>query len=102
MKISTLRQHCAKVFKYLRKRRVNSTMTLEPTDFSVTGVVKKLGFTIQQAAGDIKGRKQEMEVVLDAKEEERTYLSLSYYSNALMGSFIMDVCIGMILTRYFV
>jgi hypothetical protein len=41
-----------------------------------------------------------MEVLLDAKEDQKTVLGLSYYSNALMQSQIMDVTVGYLLTKY--
>jgi len=59
-------------------------MTLDATLFSVTNVVKKLGFKIQRLSQQPKGRNNEMEVLLDAKEDQKNVLGLSYYSNALM------------------
>lgn len=44
-------------------------MTLDPTLFSVTKVVKKLGFKIKKLAEQPKGRNNEMEVLLDAKDD---------------------------------
>jgi hypothetical protein len=48
-----------------------------------------------------KGQNTEMEVVLDAKDDQKTVLGLSYYSNALMQQFILDCCIGYMLNRHF-
>lgn len=59
-------------------------MTLDPTLFSVTKVVKKLGFKIKKLAEQPKGKNNEMEVLLDAKDDQKTILGLSYYSNELM------------------
>jgi hypothetical protein len=59
-------------------------MTLDPTLFSVTKVIKKLGFKIRKLAIQPKGRNAEMEVVLEAKDDQKIELGLSYYSNALM------------------
>jgi len=48
-----------------------------------------------------KGKNDEQEVILDAREDQKNLLSLCYYSNTLLQSLIMDVCIGYILQRNF-
>lgn len=42
-----------------------------------------------------------MEVVLAAKEDQKNELGLSYYSNALMQSQILDCCMAFLLTKHF-
>ena len=42
-----------------------------------------------------------MEVILDPKEDQKTILGLSYYSNALMQQLIMDCCVGYLLRKHF-
>lgn len=74
-------------------------MTLEPTVESITNVIKKLGFQVKKAKEQPKGKNDEMEVILDAREDWKNLLSLSYYSNMILMSFILDFCICYILTR---
>jgi len=38
-----------KVYRYLKARKVPSVMTLDPTLFSITKVVKNLGFKVKKA-----------------------------------------------------
>jgi hypothetical protein len=99
--LRTLVANCIQVFRYFKSRKINSLMTLDPTLFSVTKVVKKLGFKIRKLAIQPKGRNAEMEVVLEAKDDPKIELGLSYYSNALMQSQIMDCCIAFLLTKHF-
>ena len=65
----TLLANCIAVYRYLKVRKVPSVMTLDPTLFSITKVVKKLGFKIQLQAVQPKGRNNEMEVILDPKDD---------------------------------
>ena len=44
IELRKLLSNCIKVYRYLKQRKVSSVMTLDPTIFSVTKVVKKLGF----------------------------------------------------------
>jgi hypothetical protein len=99
--LRTLLANSIQVYRYFKARGINSLMTLDPTLFSITKVIKKLGFKIRKLAIQPKGRNNEMEVVLDAKEDQKNELGLSYYSNALMQSQIMDCCIAFLLTKHF-
>jgi hypothetical protein len=101
IELRTLVANCIQVFRYFKSRKINSLMTLDPTLFSVTKVVKKLGFKIRKLAIQPKGRNAEMEVLLEAKDDPKIELGLSYYSNALMQSQIMDCCIAFLLTKHF-
>jgi glycerol-3-phosphate O-acyltransferase len=42
-----------------------------------------------------------MEVVLAAKEDFKNELGLSYYSNQIMQSQILDCCVAFLLTKHF-
>lgn len=99
--LTTLLANSISVFRYFKARKINSSMTLDPTLFSITKVIKKLGFKIMKLAVQPKGRNNEMEVVLDAKNDQKIELGLSYYSNALMQSQILDCCIAFLLTKHF-
>ena len=101
MNFSSLQRACQRIFKYLKNRNVNAIITRDPTVIAITNVVKKLGFRTQKLAVQPKGMSDEKEVILQAREDEKTLLSLSYYSNSLLQSFIMDVCIAYILQRRF-
>jgi hypothetical protein len=57
------------VHKYFKARKVNSLITLTPSLFAITKVVKKLGFKIRLMAVQPKGRNNEMEVLLAAKDD---------------------------------
>lgn len=46
VQMRNLLANCIAVHRYLKARRVPSVMTIDPTLFSVTKVVKKLGFKI--------------------------------------------------------
>jgi len=84
--LRTLLFNCVQVHRYLKAKKINSLMSLDPSLFTVTKVVKKLGFKIRKLAIQPKGRNNEMEVMLDPKEDQKNQLGLSYYSNALMQS----------------
>lgn len=99
--VSSVLASCNKLFKFLKKRNVNSTMTLSATKDSIINIIKRLGFKLQKLAVQPKGKNDEMEVVLSAREDQKTLLSLSYYSNMLVMQFIMDCCICYILTPLF-
>lgn len=79
--LRTLHANCIKVHRYLQARKISSVMTMDPTLFAVTKVVKKLGFKIRKLEKQPKGRQDDMEVILDAKDDQKTVLGLSYYSN---------------------
>lgn len=74
-------------------------MTLEPQIHTITKIVNKLGFKVQKSAIQPKGKNDEMEVILAAREDEKTLLSLSYYSNMLLMKFIIDCAICYVLER---
>lgn len=38
-----------KVYRYTKVRKIPSVMTLDPTIFSITKVVKKLGYQVKKA-----------------------------------------------------
>jgi len=99
--VSSVLSSCNKLFSYLKKRNVNSTMTLPATTESITNIIKRLDFKLQKLAVQPKGKSDEKEVILSAREDQKTLLSLSYYSNMLVMQFIMDCCICYILTPIF-
>lgn len=76
-------------------------MTLDPTLLTVTSVVKKLGFKMQKQEKQPKGAQNDMEVNLDAKDDVKVVMSLSYYSNSLMQMQIVDCCVGYLLNKHF-
>ena len=67
--LSIVLKSCNKVFQYLYKRKVNATMTLEPQIHTITKIVNKLGFKVQKSAIQPKGKNDEMEVILAARED---------------------------------
>lgn len=69
MTISKLHKECIQVYRYLKSRKVNSVMTLDPSLYSVTKVVKKLGFKIQRLLQQPKGKTNEQEIILDALDD---------------------------------
>lgn len=89
------------VFTYLKKRKVNATMTLNPTQDAISLVVKQLGFKVKNVESAAKGKKTMQEVFLDAREDQKTLLSLAYYANIILMSFILDFCVCYILNREF-
>lgn len=42
-----------------------------------------------------------MEVILDAKDNQKTLLGLNYYSNSLLQQMIMDSTMGYLINRHF-
>lgn len=69
-------------------------MTREPNEYSVTQNAVGLGFSIKS-----EGKKQV--VSLDAKNEQRTILSLAYYSIGLFSHRVAESCLAIVIKNHF-
>jgi hypothetical protein len=56
--LDNLLTNCIQIWKYLKARGTSSIITLEPSKFAVTMIVKKLGFKIEESKDIIEGKKQ--------------------------------------------
>lgn len=55
--LDNLLTNCIHIWKYLKVRGTSSIITLEPSKFAVTMIVKKLGFKIEESKDIIEGKK---------------------------------------------
>jgi chromosome condensin MukBEF MukE localization factor len=63
--LSELQLKCQAIFRYFRKKGLNSTMTLDPAQFSIINTLKRLGFNLK-AIGE-KG-KPDLELTRDPSD----------------------------------
>lgn len=97
--LRALTSHCVKIYRYLSQRRITSVIMMDPTQFAVQNVVKKLGFQLRKMAKQPRGASNEEEVLLDARADRKVMLGLSYYSNTLFQPLIMDHLVGYFIAR---
>jgi hypothetical protein len=76
-------------------------MTIEPQLFALTKIVQRLGFTIKKIEQQPVGRHNEMEIYMDKKNDWKTVLGLTYYSNQMLQLILMDSCVGFFLSKHF-
>ena len=84
MGLSTILANSKKIYNYLKGRKVNMVMTIEPQIFALTKIIQKLGFQIKKIEQQPVGRHNEMEIYLDPKNDWKNSLGLSYYSNSML------------------
>ncbi len=46
------------------------------------------------------GKHNELEVLLDAKQDWKNQLGLSYYNNSMLQLNVMDSCVGYLLAKH--
>ena len=81
---------CNRIYQYFTGRRINTSITLEPQTFAVQQIVKGLGFTINKKVQEQGKNKNELEVLLQVKEDQKTVLGLCYYRNQMLQHLVMD------------
>lgn len=85
IKLSTLVKNSIKLYVYIRMRRLQTFMTMDPQKDAVSRVLKGLGF--QTKAITTQGKKgiiNDSEIILDNKHRQETLVTLAYYSNGLL------------------
>jgi len=84
MSLTTLLENCIKVYKYLKGRKANTFMTLDPYLFAVQKIVERLGFKTRQGTKKTKGRSNELEILLNQKQDQKRLLGLTYYNSQML------------------
>mmetsp|Transcript_25957 Transcript_25957/g.18399 ORF Transcript_25957/g.18399 Transcript_25957/m.18399 type:complete len:189 (+) Transcript_25957:2417-2983(+) len=92
--VKDLTKKCRTLWTYLKQNKVATLMTRDPQPFTITNNVKGLGFAVKQQGKD------EM-ILLDAKNDMRTMLSLSYYSISLFSHRVVEAFLAVVIKTHY-
>ena len=100
--MSSLVKICVKLYQYVRIRKLNTEMTIEPNQVAVERELAGLGFTTRPV--DLPGRDRlvkDSEIILDPKKDKKMLMGLAYYSDSLLQDIVMDSCVSNLLQKHF-
>ena len=92
--VKDLTKKCRTLWAYLKQNNVATLMTRDPQPYIIIKNVKGLGFSVKQQGKD--------EIIqLDAKNDMRTILSLSYYSISLFSHRVVESFLAIVIKTHF-
>jgi glycerol-3-phosphate O-acyltransferase len=98
--LTTLLENCIKVYRYLKGRKANTFISLDPSLFAVQKIVERLGFKTRPGPQKTKGRSTDLEIILNYKQDQKKLLGLTYYNSQMLQILVLDSALAIIFSKH--